>query len=120
MIRSFALEEHENKVFAKENNHFLKKALALTRWNANTFAVVNTVTDIAPLLVISYAGYQVIHETLTIGTLVAFYAYLDRLYTPLRRCQSTLRPDESAARSALKTSPSAIGKKGRSSWKMSI
>ncbi|MEJ8548268.1 ABC transporter ATP-binding protein [Brevibacillus borstelensis] len=85
MIRSFALEEHENKQFAKENNHFLTKALALTRWNANTFAVVNTITDIAPLLVISYAGYQVINGTMSIGTLVAFYAYLDRLYTPLRR-----------------------------------
>jgi len=43
------------------------------------------VTDIAPLLVVSYAGYQVIGGTMTVGTLVAFYAYLERLYTPLRR-----------------------------------
>jgi ABC-type multidrug transport system fused ATPase/permease subunit len=71
--------------FAKENNRFLQKALEHTRWNANTFAAVNTVTDIAPLMVIAYAGYQVIGGTLTIGTLVAFYAYLERLYTPLRR-----------------------------------
>lgn len=85
LIRSFALEDHESKQFAKENNHFLQKALAHTRWNANTFAVVNTVTDIAPLLVIAYAGYQVVGGVLSIGTLVAFYAYLDRLYTPLRR-----------------------------------
>ncbi|QRG70451.1 ABC transporter ATP-binding protein [Brevibacillus choshinensis] len=85
LIRSFALEEHESRQFAKENNHFLAKALAHTRWNANTFAVVNTVTDIAPLLVIAYAGYQVIGGSMSVGTLVAFYAYLDRLYTPLRR-----------------------------------
>jgi ATP-binding cassette, subfamily B, putative efflux pump len=85
LIRSFALEEHETREFAKENNRFLQKALDHTRWNANTFAVVNTVTDIAPLLVIAYAGYQVIGGTLTTGTLVAFYAYLERLYTPLRR-----------------------------------
>lgn len=85
LIRSFALEEHESKQFAKENNHFLSKALAHTRWNAKTFSVVNTVTDIAPLLVISYAGYQVIGGLMSVGTLVAFYAYLDRLYVPLRR-----------------------------------
>ncbi|MFD2369209.1 ABC transporter ATP-binding protein [Brevibacillus sp. GCM10020057] len=85
LIRSFALEEHENRQFARENNHFLQKALTHTRWNANTFAVVNTVTDIAPLLVIAYAGYQVIGGSMSVGTLVAFYAYLDRLYTPLRR-----------------------------------
>ncbi|KQL44851.1 multidrug ABC transporter ATP-binding protein [Brevibacillus choshinensis] len=85
LIRSFAMEEHESKQFAKENEHFLQKALAQTRWNANTFAVINTVTDIAPLLVIAYAGYQVIGGAMSVGTLVAFYAYLDRLYTPLRR-----------------------------------
>lgn len=85
LIRSFALEDHESKQFAKENNQFLTKALAHTRWNAITFSVVNTVTDIAPLFVIAYAGYQVIDGTLSVGTLVAFYAYLDRLYTPLRR-----------------------------------
>lgn len=85
LIRSFALEKHESKHFAKENNHFLQKALDHTRWNAKTFAVINTVTDIAPLLVIAYAGYQVIGGGLSVGTLVAFYVYLDRLYTPLRR-----------------------------------
>lgn len=85
LIRSFALEEHESKEFAKENNHFLHKALTHTRWNARTFSVINTVTDIAPLLVIAYAGYQVIGGNMSVGTLVAFYAYLDRLYTPLRR-----------------------------------
>ncbi|RNB56300.1 ABC transporter ATP-binding protein [Brevibacillus gelatini] len=85
LIRSFALENHESKGFAKENNQFLDKALEHTRWNARTFSVVNTVTDIAPLLVIAYAGYQVIGGSMSVGTLVAFYAYLERLYTPLRR-----------------------------------
>ena len=85
LIRSFALEEHESRQFARENQQFLQKALDHTRWNAKTFAVINTVTDIAPLMVIAYAGYQVIGGALTVGTLVAFYVYLERLYTPLRR-----------------------------------
>lgn len=85
LIRSFALESHESKGFAKENNQFLDKALEHTRWNARTFSVVNTVTDIGPLFVIAYAGYQVIGGSMSVGTLVAFYAYLERLYTPLRR-----------------------------------
>ncbi|GAB7389329.1 ABC transporter ATP-binding protein [Bacillaceae bacterium] len=85
VVRSFALEEHEQKQFAKRNGHFLEKALEHTVWNAKTFAVVNTLTDIAPLLVILYAGVQVIAGDLTVGALIAFYAYLERLYTPLRR-----------------------------------
>ncbi|MBU9720873.1 MULTISPECIES: ABC transporter ATP-binding protein [Bacillaceae] len=85
VIRSFALEDHEQKAFNKQNANFLQKALDHTRWNAKTFAVVNTVTDIAPILVIGVAGYMVIQMNLTVGTLVAFTAYMDRLYNPLRR-----------------------------------
>jgi subfamily B ATP-binding cassette protein MsbA len=85
VIRSFATEEFEQNQFAKENSYFLNKALDHTSWNARTFAVVNTLTDIAPLVVISYAGYQVIHGQLSIGTMVAFIAYIEQLYGPLRR-----------------------------------
>ncbi|MDQ0163079.1 ABC transporter ATP-binding protein [Aeribacillus alveayuensis] len=85
VIRSFAIEDYEQMNFDKENRHFLEKAIDHTIWNAKTFAVVNTITDIAPLLVILYAGYQVIDGNLTIGTMVAFIAYIDRLYNPLRR-----------------------------------
>ncbi|WP_019123828.1 ABC transporter ATP-binding protein [Brevibacillus massiliensis] len=85
IIRSFALEKHEEKQFDKQNKHYLNKALAQTSWNAYTFSAVNTVTDITPLLVIGYAGYHVIGGDLSVGTLIAFYAYLERLYTPLRR-----------------------------------
>lgn len=85
VIRSFAIEEVEQKRFDKENRHFLDRALDHTSWNAKTFAVVNTITDIAPLFVIFYAGYEVIQGELSIGTMVAFIGYIDRLYNPLRR-----------------------------------
>jgi len=85
IIKSFAIEDYEQTQFDKNNNHFLKKAIDHTKWNAKAFAVVNTVTDIAPLLVIGYSGYQVIQGDLTIGTMMAFIAYIDKLYAPLRR-----------------------------------
>jgi subfamily B ATP-binding cassette protein MsbA len=85
VIRSFTLEQYENRQFRKRNDQYLQKAMAQTRWNALTFAVINTLTDIAPLLVIGYGGYQVIQGQLTLGSLVAFFGYLERLYSPLRR-----------------------------------
>ncbi|KZZ84468.1 ABC transporter ATP-binding protein [Bacillus sp. SJS] len=85
VIRSFAIEDYEQRQFASENQNFLQKAIDHTSWNAKTFAVVNTITDAAPLIVIAYAGYQVIHGNLTVGTMVAFIAYIERLYGPLRR-----------------------------------
>ncbi len=85
VIKSFALEDIERKNFDETNGRFLEKALNHSRWNAKAFAVVNTITDVAPLLVIAFAGYQVINGHLTIGTMVAFIAYIERLYSPLRR-----------------------------------
>ncbi|MCM3745499.1 ABC transporter ATP-binding protein/permease [Sporosarcina luteola] len=85
VIKSFALEDKEQERFDRTNGNFLDKAIDHTRWNAKAFAVVNTITDVAPLLVISYAGYQVINGSLSVGVMVAFIAYIDRLYNPLRR-----------------------------------
>ena len=85
VIRSFALEDYEQEQFQKQNTNFLTKAIDHTKWNAKTFAVVNTITDIAPVMVIGFAGMLVIQGGITVGTMVAFVAYMDRLYNPLRR-----------------------------------
>jgi ATP-binding cassette, subfamily B, putative efflux pump len=85
VTRSFALEDYEQEQFESRNNNFLTKAIDHTNWNAKTFAVTNTITDLAPLLVIAYAGYQVINGDLTMGTMVAFVGYMERVYSPLRR-----------------------------------
>ena len=85
VVKSFAIEDFEQKKFDQQNQNFLEKAIVHTKWNAKSFAVVNTITDIAPLLVIAFAGYQVINESLSIGAMAAFIGYIDRLYEPLRR-----------------------------------
>lgn len=85
VTRSFALEEYEEEQFEKRNSHFLQKALKHTDWNARTFAVTNTITDLAPLLVIAFAGYQVVMGNTSLGTMVAFVGYMERVYSPLRR-----------------------------------
>ncbi|MEK5082871.1 ABC transporter ATP-binding protein [Bacillus sp. FSL H8-0515] len=85
VIRSFAIEDHEQAHFNEKNSHFLDKAIRHTNWNAKTFAVVNTITDLAPLIVIACAGYFVINGPLTVGTMVAFVGYIDRMYNPVRR-----------------------------------
>ncbi len=85
VTRSFALEDYEQEQFDQQNSNFLDKAITHTKWNAKTFAATNTITDLAPLLVIAFAGYQVIGGNLTLGTMVAFVGYMERVYSPLRR-----------------------------------
>ncbi|MCM3739551.1 ABC transporter ATP-binding protein/permease [Oceanobacillus luteolus] len=85
VTRSFALEDYEQEQFGSRNKSFLDKAIEHTDWNAKTFAVTNTITDLAPLLVIGFAAYQVINGAASIGTMVAFIGFMDRVYSPLRR-----------------------------------
>ncbi|MEJ9212616.1 ABC transporter ATP-binding protein [Bacillus smithii] len=85
VIKSFAIEDFAQNQFKDQNSNFLDKALYQTNWTAKSFAVVNTITDLAPLIVIAYAGFQVIHGHLSVGTMAAFISYVDRLYDPLRR-----------------------------------
>ncbi|WP_308635976.1 ABC transporter ATP-binding protein [Paenibacillus silvisoli] len=85
VVKSFTLERYEQQQFGGKNQTFLERAFALTRWNALTQSIINTLTEIAPLLVLACGGYLVVQESLTLGEFVAFYGYLDRLYAPLRR-----------------------------------
>lgn len=85
VVKSFAIEDFEQTKFDDENQNFLNKAIDHTKWNAKSFAVVNTITDIAPLIVIGFSGYMVLNNELSIGAMVAFINYIDRLYNPLRR-----------------------------------
>jgi ATP-binding cassette, subfamily B, putative efflux pump len=85
VIRAFHLEKHEQRQFQKRNRHFLDRAFAHAKWNAQTFAAINTITDIAPLLVIGFSAVQVIQGNLTIGEMTAFYGYLNLIYSPIRR-----------------------------------
>ena len=89
VVKSFAIEDNEEERFDKTNNNFLTKALDHSRWTAYSFMVVNTITDIGPLIVIGYGTFLVINGDLTVGVLAAFIAYLERLYGPLRRLVSS-------------------------------
>ncbi|HHE6318550.1 TPA: SAV1866 family putative multidrug efflux ABC transporter [Staphylococcus aureus] len=85
VVKSFAIEDNEAKNFDKKNSNFLTRALKHTRWNAYSFAAINTVTDIGPIIVIGVGAYLAISGSITVGTLAAFVGYLELLFGPLRR-----------------------------------
>lgn len=89
VVKSFAIEDNEAKNFDKKNTNFLTRALKHTRWNAYSFAAINTVTDIGPIIVIGVGAYLAISGSITVGTLAAFVGYLELLFGPLRRLVAT-------------------------------
>ncbi|MCG1176166.1 ABC transporter ATP-binding protein/permease [Staphylococcus epidermidis] len=89
VIKSFAIEDNEAKNFDNHNKNFLQRAFQHTRWNAYSFAAINTVTDLGPIIVIGVGSYLAITGLITVGTLAAFVGYLEQLFGPLRRLVSS-------------------------------
>lgn len=89
VIKSFAIEDNEAKNFDNHNKNFLQRAFQHTRWNAYSFAAINTVTDLGPIIVIGVCSYLAITGSITVGTLAAFVGYLEQLFGPLRRLVSS-------------------------------
>ncbi|WP_305808591.1 ABC transporter ATP-binding protein [Staphylococcus epidermidis] len=89
VIKSFAIEDNEAKNFDNHNKNFLQRAFQHTRWNAYSFAAINTVTDLSPIIVIGVGSYLAITGSITVGTLAAFVGYLEQLFGPLRRLVSS-------------------------------
>lgn len=89
VIKSFAIEDNEAVNFDKHNSNFLQRAFTHTRWNAYSFAAINTVTDLGPLIVIGSGAVLAINGSITVGTLAAFVGYLEQLFGPLRRLVSS-------------------------------
>ncbi|PKR76963.1 multidrug ABC transporter ATP-binding protein [Halalkalibacillus sediminis] len=85
VVRGFALEDHAQDEFNDRNGNYLNRAIDFATWNAKSYAVTHTITDVAPLIVIALGGYLAVSGSITVGTLAAFTGYMSLVYNPLRR-----------------------------------
>jgi ATP-binding cassette, subfamily B, putative efflux pump len=85
MIQSYTREKAEEQHFFNENRTYLFYRIANIKNNALALSVVGFLTSIAPILVVWFGAMQVIQKHLSVGELVAFYAYLGMFYQPLNR-----------------------------------
>lgn len=83
LIRAFGRQWEENSRFARENRELLElelKQKMIGRW---FFMLLGVITAAGPAFIYWFGGWQAIKGELSIGTVVAFTAYLSRLYMPV-------------------------------------
>jgi ABC-type multidrug transport system fused ATPase/permease subunit len=85
VVHAFTQEKNEERTFQRESEELFSKAMRRVYFQSMNMTTTGTLTQLAPLIVTLYGGYQIIHGTLSIGELVAFTMYLSPLYTPLQR-----------------------------------
>ncbi len=82
MVRLFGREKFEAQRFREKNDEVRKlsmRANLVGRW---FFFFLLLFASVGPALIYAYGGWLVIQRAITVGTIVAFIAYLGRLYGP--------------------------------------
>jgi len=82
-IRAYNREASESGRFLKGLTDFLRTRIRLGLLSSASVQIGFVVSSIGMLLVLLYGGNLVLHDRLSLGTLMAFWAYLGQVYTPI-------------------------------------
>ena len=85
VIHAFTQEDNEIGAFLNEAYGLFSTTMKRAFYHALNRTLTGGLTQISPLIVTLFGGYQVIQGHMTIGDWVAISLYLNPLYTPLRR-----------------------------------
>jgi ABC-type multidrug transport system fused ATPase/permease subunit len=84
-VKAFGREQHEAQRFYDSSRTLLDLTLRNVALSSGNQAATTVLTSVAPLVVVWVASAMILHGTLSVGTMIAFYAYLGSLYLPLQR-----------------------------------
>ncbi|MFZ1983009.1 MAG: ABC transporter ATP-binding protein, partial [Desulfatitalea sp.] len=84
-VKSFTIEGEETERFLDRCRLYLEAVHANIRAHAASLGLTALLTRIPPVLVIWVGGHFVLRGELSIGALMAFFAYLEMIYHPLDR-----------------------------------
>jgi ATP-binding cassette subfamily B protein len=83
LVKAFARQEWEMRRFAKVNSELKNwqvRQSMIGRW---FFASVGVLSTAGPAVIYWYGGHAVIDQSISLGTVVAFTAFLQRLFGPI-------------------------------------
>ena len=84
-IQAFNQEEAEAREFREQSERYLDTVLSNVNLQSISLGVTGFLTAIGPNLVLWFGVLEVWAGRLSVGTLMAFYAYLGMLYQPIQR-----------------------------------
>ena len=85
VVKAFTQEEHEIEKYTKAAEELQSRSLTLARTLASRNPLMVCLSGLGAIFVIVAGGHLVTAGAISIGTLVAFQYYLNKLYGPTRR-----------------------------------
>jgi len=84
VVQAFAREEASKSKFDEVNDHNRKANIKANTLSSGLLPIVELNNAAATVAVIAYGGVLIVNNQATLGTLVAFLAYVTRFYQPIR------------------------------------
>ena len=84
-IQAFTQEEAEAQAFRAQSERYLDTVLSSVKLQSIALGATGFLTALGPILVLWVGVLEVWNGHLSVGTLMAFYAYLGMLYQPIQR-----------------------------------
>ena len=85
VIQAFEQEENELRVFRGVSEEYYYQSVRAIRTWSTFFPALHFLTAVGGALVLGFGARSVVDGVITLGTLVAFLAYIASFYEPLRR-----------------------------------
>jgi ATP-binding cassette subfamily B protein len=84
LVKLFGQKEREVERFQHKAADVRERGVDMAMWGSVLFATIGLVSAVGTSLVYGIGGYLAIHKAFTVGTIVAFGAYLGSLYASLQ------------------------------------
>ncbi|MFP4104715.1 MAG: ABC transporter ATP-binding protein [Phycisphaerae bacterium] len=85
IIKAFIAEPRESENVREENEHHYNSRMGVIRYMSRMFPGAALINALAMGVVLLYGGYLTMAEAISIGTLAAFFFYLQRFLQPIVR-----------------------------------
>ncbi|HEU0166929.1 MAG TPA: ABC transporter ATP-binding protein [Chloroflexota bacterium] len=85
VVKAFAREEVSRDRFRELNDENRKANIKANTLTSMLQPVIEFNNALANVVVLGFGGYLIIHNQLSLGTLVAFLAYITRFFQPIRQ-----------------------------------
>lgn len=97
LIKSFTAEEHESERFAERTHRNMEANVQVVRLRAAYEPIIDFINYVGMAIVLVFGAWLTMKGSLTVGTVVAFIAYVRLLQNPVRHFSRILNTIQQAA-----------------------
>lgn len=84
LVKGMSAEERQQKKFSAQGERSLKEYLSRVKFQARMAPIVDILAAVGLMLVMYFGAISVLNQSMTVGDVVVFFAYVTNFFAPMR------------------------------------